>query len=183
MHTTSLTATKLASVAFLFVALLSSAGAADPGSDSGEQRTKHRQEWVRAKLERDANRLEIKASQQAAWQAYATARSALAERAFSRPARDADAATIAKARADRAADGARKLAVLAETTTKLQAVLSPEQRKTLDQITHASHHLGHHAGHHHRHGGRQWRHGQEGLQDDGQKNAIDRDQDQYAPSA
>ena len=179
MHTKSLSAIELSSAAILIAALLSSAAAADPGMDWGEQRAQHRQEWVRAKLEKDANRLEIKASQQVAWQAYASARSALTERTFSRPATDADAATIAKARADRAADGARKLAVLAEATTKLQAVLSPEQRRTLDQIAHSAHHRGHH----HRHGYREWRHGHEGLQEDGQKNAIDQDQDQPAASA
>lgn len=179
MHTKSLLATKLGSGAILIAMLLGSAAAADPSMDRGEQRAQHRQEWVRAKLERDANRLEIKASQQVAWQAYASARSAFAERTFSRPAPDADAATIAKARADRAADGARKLATLADATSKLEAVLSPEQRKTLDQIVRSSHHHGHQ----HRHGFREWHHGHEGLQEDGQKNANDQDQEQHAPSA
>ena len=181
MHSKSLFAAKLASGALLAVALLSSAMAADPGVNRAQQRAQHRQQWVRVRLERDANRLEIKASQQAAWKEYASARTALADRAIARPASDADAATIAKAHAERAADSARKLAVLADATTKLQAVLSPEQRTTFDQIVHS----GHHRGHHHRHGYREWRHGHESVQDDGQKNAIDQDQDrdQHAPSA
>ncbi len=179
MHTISTSAVKLALGTSLLAALLSSAMAADPAMDRAEQRAQHRQEWVRAKLERDANRLEIKASQQAAWQTYASARTALAERTFHRPAPDADAATIAKARADGAADGARKLAVLADATTKLEAVLSPEQRTTLDQIAHSAHHRGH--GHHQ--GYREWRHGHESLQEDGQKDAVDQDQGQQAPSA
>jgi hypothetical protein len=187
MHAKSLLAARLVSGAFLAVALLSSAMAADPGMNRAEQRAQHRQQWVRVKLERDANRLEIKASQQGAWKEYASARTALADRAFARPAPDADAATIAKARAERAGDAARKLTVLADATTKLQAVLSPEQRTTFDQIAHS----GHHRGHHFRHGYREWRHGHESLQDDGQKNASDQDQhqdqdqdqDQHAPSA
>lgn len=180
MHTKSSSGAKLASGAFFFAVLLGSALAADPGLNRGEQRAQHRQEWVRVKLEKDANRLEIKASQQAAWQAYASARTAFAERAFSRPAPEADAATIAKARAERAADRARKLTVLADATTKLEAVLSPEQRSTLDQIVRSSHHR---APHHYRHGNREWRHGQEGSRDEGQGNAIDHDQDQHGASA
>jgi hypothetical protein len=78
------------------VATLNSAQAADAAMDRGAERAQHRQEWVRAKLDRDANRLEIKASQQAAWQEYAKARTALAERHFTKPAQDLDAAAIAK---------------------------------------------------------------------------------------
>jgi len=164
----------LAAATLVIAASLNSAWAADPGKDRGEQWAQHRQEWVRAKLDRDANRLEIKASQQAAWQDYAGARKALAEMTFHRPAPDADAATIAKARADRAADAARKLAVLADATTKLQGVLSPDQRKTLDQIVHKGHH---------RHGRQAWRHERHGQEGGGQKDAAEPDQNEQAPSA
>jgi len=156
----------LAATTLLIAVSSHSAWAADPSMDGAQQWAQRRQEWIHAKLERDANRLEIKASQQSAWQDYAKARSALAERSFKRPAPDADAATIAKARADGAADGARKLAVLADATAKLQAVLSPEQRKTLDQIAHRGHR-------HHRHGHRAWDHERRGLEGDGQQNASE----------
>ena len=164
----------LAAGALVAAASLTSVWAADPGGDHASRWSQHRQEWVRTRLQRDANRLEITASQQAAWREYASARSALAERSVSKPGRDADAATIAKYRADRAAEGARKLAVLADATAKLQTTLSPEQRETLNQMAHRGHH---------RMGVPTWRHGQEGLRGEGQKNAMEPSQSEEAPAA
>jgi hypothetical protein len=136
-------------------------GAAAMHMDRHAQWAQHRQQWVHAKLERDANRLEIKASQQAAWQEYAKARTALAERQMMRPSQDLDAAGLAKLHADRVADAARKLAVLADATAKLEVVLSPDQRQTLDQMARHGHHRGH--GHHeHGHGDRGGPGGHEG---------------------
>jgi len=153
---------------------LSSTWAADAGKDHAKNWAQHRQEWVRAKLDRDANRLEIKASQQAAWQQYANARNALAERTFSKPAEDADAATIAKAHAQRAAEIAQKLATLADATAKLQVVLAPEQIRTLDQIVRHGHQ---------RHGHHGWHHGRDGLDSEGHEHASDLDQQTDAPPA
>lgn len=152
----------LAVGALALAATLSSAWAADaadgPAGARAQPRpawTQHRQDWVRAKLDNDANRLEIKASQQAAWQEYAQARTSLALRTVFKAMPDADAAAMAKMRADRAADSARKLAELADATAKLQVVLSAEQRQTLAQIAREGHC---------RHGHRGWHRGPEGLQ-------------------
>jgi len=164
-------------LAFAVLGIAASLGtvwAADSSAQRSEQWAQHRKEWVRTRLDVDANRLEIKASQQPAWQAYASARTALAETSFFRPAQDADAATIAKLRADRAADRAQKLAVLADATTKLQGVLSPDQRKTLDQIVQ----------HRHRwHGHSAWRHMNRNLPGDGQKSSLDSEPSEPMPSA
>lgn len=174
----------LGTAALLATVMVGGARAAEPGKDRAEHWAQQRQEWVRAKLDREANRLEITASQQAAWQAYAGARKALAERTLTRPAKDADAATIAKYRAERAAEGARKLTALADATVKLQAVLSPQQRETLNQIVRSGHHRhGFHGHGHHERGDRGWHHGHESLQEDGQENVSDQGPKEEAPSA
>lgn len=164
----------LATAALVVAATLSSAWAVDAVKDRAGEWAQHRQQWVRARLDGDANRLELKASQQAVWQDYAKARAALADRMFVKPAQDADAGAIAKIRAERAAESARKLAALADATAKLQAVLSPEQRLTLDQIAHDGRH---------RHGHCGWHRGPEGVHGDGYGHASDQDQNEEAPAA
>jgi hypothetical protein len=124
----------LAAGAMIVGSTLGAARAADGASERESARAQHRQEWVHARLERNANRLEITASQQAAWQEYANARLALAERHLAKPRGDLEPASLMKWRADRAAEAARKLAALADATAKLQAVLSPAQRQTLGQM-------------------------------------------------
>lgn len=115
------------------------------------------------RLDRLAARLEIKASQQDAWEAYKNARASIFQTRPERPARNADAATLAKFRADMAQRRAQYLATMADATAKLQEVLEPQQRKVLDEIArHAGvrgKHHGHRHGyrHGHRHGGE--RHG------------------------
>jgi hypothetical protein len=161
----------------IFGATLGNAWAADPAPDRATAWAQHRQQWVRAKLERNANRLEIKASQQAAWQEYAAARTAMAERHVGRPGADLDAAAMMKWRADRAAESARKLAVLADATAKLEVVLSPEQRQTLGQIMHEGH-RGHFAHAHHG-----WHHGSEDRHGDGRPHAAEGDDNRADPSA
>jgi len=111
------------------------------------------------RLDRLAARLEIKASQQEAWEAYRKARLSFLENRPQRPDRNADAATLARFRADMAQRRAQYLATLAGATASLQAVLEPEQRKVLDEIARQARPRGHHRGprHGHRFGGE--RHG------------------------
>ncbi|HTZ00064.1 MAG TPA: Spy/CpxP family protein refolding chaperone [Rhodocyclaceae bacterium] len=144
----------------LAFAPLSSAAAAEPAKDPAKDQAwaQHRQEWAAARLTQDANRLEIKASQQAAWAEYANARKALADWKFTKLPDDADAATVAKHRAERATEAAQKLTALADATAKLQAVLTPEQRKTLDQLVRH-----HHCGHEHGGWGERGMHGMHGM--------------------
>lgn len=79
--------------------------------------------------------LEIKASQQSAWDAYAAAKlDLMASFDHSRPPADADAATLAHRHADQANALAAKLSAVADATDKLQAVLSDDQRKVLDRL-------------------------------------------------
>ena len=94
------------------------------------------QSRLQARLDKMANRLEIKASQQDAWQAYAKVhKEQFDPAAMKPPAKDADAAAIARHRADTAAKMAQKLTVLADATAKLQSALTPEQAKTLADMT------------------------------------------------
>jgi hypothetical protein len=148
----------LAAAFMTSAALAASDDRPDRGAASGgtpAARVEHRQEWIRSRLEQAANRLEIKASQQSAWEAFAQSVQAFAvPPAAARPARDADA--IARFRADRAGENARKLAQVADATAKLQSVLGPDQRKVLDEMAHRFMHRGHHRhgedSDHYRHG-------------------------------
>jgi hypothetical protein len=106
----------------------------------------HHKEMIQRRLDQAASRLEIKASQQQAWQAFATAVQALGDTggAAARPAADADAATIARDRAERVTAFGRKLTTIADATARLQGVLSPEQKSVLTEITRNA---GMHGGH------------------------------------
>jgi hypothetical protein len=106
------------------------------------------------RLDRLAARLEIKASQQDAWAAYRkTVESTFGDRP-QRPARDADAATLTRFRAEMAKVRAQRLSTLADATAQLQKSLDPNQRKVLDEIArsmgsrgHKGRGYGHHGGH------------------------------------
>jgi hypothetical protein len=106
------------------------------------------------RLDRLASRLEIKASQQNAWEAYRTALASIFENRPQRPTRDADAATLTRFRADMAQRRAQHLSVMADATAKLQQVLEPQQQKVLDEIVRQAGPRGRHGGPGgHRHGG------------------------------
>lgn len=111
------------------------------------------------RLDRLASRLEIKASQHEAWEAYRKVRTSNFETRPQRPARDADAATVIMFRAEMAQRRAQHLTTMAQATANLQQVLEPQQRKVLDQIVREAGARGKRGGHHHggRHGGE--RHG------------------------
>ena len=127
-----------------------------------------RQEWMKRHEEMQAEHLKkmathlgITASQDASWKAYTSVLMARPTPA-THPDANADAATIARFHADMAAEHAKRLASLADATSKLQASLSVEQRKKFDEIAHhmmAMHEHGrwHHGWHHHHHG--DWHHG------------------------
>jgi len=87
------------------------------------------------RLDRLAARLEIKASQQDAWASYRKTVESLMQDRPQRPARDADAATLMRFRAEMAQRRAKSLFVMADATGNLQQVLDPAQRKVLDEIT------------------------------------------------
>ena len=87
------------------------------------------------RLDRLAARLEIKASQQDAWAAYRKTVESMLQNRPQRPARDADAATVMRSRAEMAQARAKNLFVMADATAKLQQVLDADQRKVLDEIT------------------------------------------------
>lgn len=91
---------------------------------------------MKQRLDGMAARLEIKASQQDAWNAFRQAReSAMAGAMPQRPGPDADAATLTRFRAEMAKRRADHMAVMADATAKLQEVLDPNQRKVLDEMS------------------------------------------------
>ena len=121
-----------------------SLAAMEPGMDHKHPEPMHCGAPMHEKLDAMANRLEIKASQQNAWQAYVKAVEAMADHPKKHPAEDVDATAIAKFHADMAAEMAAKLKKVSDATAKLEAVLAPEQRKTLDQAARAFGPHGHH---------------------------------------
>jgi hypothetical protein len=140
-NTRSKLATAFVAAGLAFAAALPAA--ASPGFGpgmGGREMTPEMQERMQSRmqsrLDKMAQRLEIKASQQDAWQAYAKVhKEQFDPAAMKAPAKDADAATIARHRADMAAKMATKLATLADATAKLQGALTPEQAKTLADMT------------------------------------------------
>ena len=111
------------------------AKSAPPATQMQPDRAAAHKEMIQRHLDSLASRLEIKASQQSAWQAYAAAVQALIETGAARPGPDADAATLTRDRAERATVFARKLTAVADATARLQGALTQDQRAVLDQVT------------------------------------------------
>ncbi len=133
----------------LFAVLSGSAFANEPTAhgamhDQHGQGIEHMREYQHMRLNKLANRLEIKASQQSVWEAYVKSVEAMPEKHADAPGHDADAATIAHDRADRAAEFAKKMADIADATASLQKVLTADQQKVFNEASHFSHHaMGH----------------------------------------
>ena len=100
-------------------------------------------ENIKVKLSKLAERLEIKASQQGAWDSFAKAIEKLAERKLKKSDEAQDAATIARLGADNAAEVAKKLSEIAKATATLQAALSDDQKKILNQTARRLHGMQH----------------------------------------
>ena len=99
-----------------------------------QDREKRQEEFFQRMTERMADRMEIKASQQSAWQAYAKILESTFAHPAQRPEYKTDAVSISRMYADMAAERAKKLAVIADATVKFQEVLTLDQRKTFDQM-------------------------------------------------
>jgi len=132
-----------------------------PSKDGSAYQEHGFEHHLKARLNKLSERLEIKASQQAVWEEYAKSVEMLAEHHENKPGADADAATISRDRAERATEFAQKLTKVADATSKLQAVLTDDQKKIFNQISHHSHH--HERGQgweNHRDSDREWSHGE-----------------------
>jgi len=111
------------------------------------------QAWAKQRIEKEASILEIKPSQQAAWEEYAAVKLEFAS-AFAKGAHNIqdieslDASVLLRQRADHLTEAAKNLSRLADATEKLQAVLSPEQRTVLKRLV-AQHGFHHHFRHAH----------------------------------
>ena len=99
-------------------------------------------EQMKVKLDRLAERLEIKASQQSAWEEFSKSLESL-EQHTKAPDFNADAAAIARYRAERANEFAKKLTVIADATAKFQKMLTEEQKKVFNQVAHHFFHRKH----------------------------------------
>lgn len=139
----------------ILVTSLNSIAMADPAGHCGhmqmnpEQMQQYIQARMKTRMDRLAQRLEIKASQQAVWEDFAKSIETLPDRNAKKPADDADAATIARYHADRASEMAGKMTRIADATAKLEAALTPDQRKVLDQTAQLFLHHRHGAGFEH----------------------------------
>ena len=113
------------------------AGAADAPSDPPHSARVHEymQQSMQKHLDHLAARLEIRASQQEAWSAFAVAvRAMVPATPPEAPPKDLDAAARARRAADRAADRAKRLTQLADATSKLQQALDPPQKQVLNEV-------------------------------------------------
>jgi len=155
----------LAAVLLAAVPLYSAAqqlAAADPPSDRPHAAGMHQemQQKMQKHLDRLAARLEIRASQQEAWNAFSSAvRGLVPDQMPERPADDVDAAARARLAADRAAERAKRLSQLADATARLQQALDAQQKQVLNEVArNFSHHL-------HDHGDGHWGMGMHGGTD------------------
>lgn len=127
----------------------------DSKSESGHswstEQKDQRSEHLKARLDKLAGRLEIKASQQAIWGEYVKSVEMVAEQNVKKPNDDADATTISRYRAERATEFAKKLNTISDATSKLQAVLTEDQQKIFNQISRHSHHERGHEWKNHKH--------------------------------
>ncbi|MGB9093610.1 MAG: hypothetical protein WCB93_05815 [Gallionella sp.] len=133
-------------ISFRSIAIAAPEQQVDRGRINPEQFHERMQEHLQARLDRLAQRLEIKASQQAVWEDFAKSIESLPDWNAKKPGDDADAATIARYRANRASEMAGKLTRIADATARLQAALSEDQRKILNQtaqlMLHREHRFG-----------------------------------------
>ncbi|HWY72134.1 MAG TPA: Spy/CpxP family protein refolding chaperone [Burkholderiaceae bacterium] len=123
--------------ALALVSIAQRASAADPPSDPPHAARVHEymQQNMQRHLDHLAARLEIRASQQEAWNAFAGAvRAMVPATPPEPPAQDLDAAARARRAADRAADRAKRLGQLADATSKLQQALDPPQKQVLNEV-------------------------------------------------
>jgi protein CpxP len=120
---------------------------APAAQDNAAAREARLQQHLQGRLNRMAERLQITPTQQGAWTSYVNTVQSLVGTKLTRPASEADATSIARFRAELAAERAQKLSQLADATAALQQALDPQQQKTLDEIVR---HTGRRA--HYRHG-------------------------------
>lgn len=127
----------LASLAIGFAFIGSSVVMASPGEhcDQKQASPEKMHGHMKARLDKLAERLEIKSSQQAAWGEFTKSVEMLAERSVKKPSGDADATTISRYRAEKATEFAKKLTKIADATAKLQKLLTDDQKKTLNQVS------------------------------------------------
>jgi phage protein D len=133
-------------IAAIMMTAFHSVAMADPEDmhyDHKQMNPERMHEHMKARLDKLAERLEIKSSQQGAWEAFSKSVEMLADRAVKNPNEDADAAAIASYRAESATEFARKLTAIADATAKLQAVLTEDQRKLLNQESRRYLHMEH----------------------------------------
>lgn len=133
-----------------FALVNSSVVMANPGEHCDQKQVSpdKMHEHMKDMLDRLADRLEIKASQQTVWGEFAKSVEMLSERNVKEPSVDADATAISRYRAERATDFAKKLTVIANATARLQKMLTEDQRKIFNQASQRFLHK-HHGGNDH----------------------------------
>ncbi len=121
----------------LMAAFHSVAMASSDGHCGHEQMSPEKMhEFMKSRLDKLSGRLEIKSSQLAIWEEFSKSVELLSERHVKEPSHDADAATVSRYRAERAAEMAKNLATIADATAKLQSVLTDDQKKIFNQASH-----------------------------------------------
>lgn len=93
------------------------------------------QAYIESRLDQLAKHLEISTSQQFVWLEFKKSIIAITDQDMPKPNLDADAASIARFRAERATEFANRLTVIADSTLKLQGILTADQQITFNNIS------------------------------------------------
>ena len=156
-------------IAALLMISFHSVAIASPGEQCDSKQMRHEQrspekmhELMKARLDKLADRLEIKASQQTAWEEFSKSVRTMAERNVKKPSDDADAATISRYRAEMATEFSKKLTRIADATAKLQKTLTEDQQKILNKAARRFLQRGH-----------GWNHKDQGMDREGHEHAMD----------
>jgi hypothetical protein len=125
-------------IGMVLITAFHSVAMASPGGhcDHEQMSSGEMHEFMKSRLEKLAARLEIRSSQLASWDEFAKSVELLSEKHVKEPGLDADAATVSRYRAETAAELAKNLATIADTTAKLQAVLTEDQKRIFNQASH-----------------------------------------------
>ena len=141
----SLAAAGISAVLVAGIGLVSSSAAEPPAASGDAAHERMGRPWaqhLQSHLDRLAERLEIKASQQDAWQKFTAAVTETMEdhgpdghgAKGHEPGADLDAAALARRHAEQAQRHAQHLLQLADATAALEASLGANQRKVLDEV-------------------------------------------------
>lgn len=98
-----------------------------------------RARFMQKNLDKMADRLQITAKEQPAWDQYKAARLGMWSQGFEQPSANMNAADLAAFHAKRAEQMAKKMSDLSQATSVLRAALTPSQQQVMDEMARQRH--------------------------------------------